>query len=277
MDKARGFDRDAFFRSRQKLAVGKQALHYVVMNPEVPERFHERRTALLAPGFMCGLSNMALLGYELTCHGYQVLTISHERPNRASEDIRAALEAYHEGKLTPAVYPVSLIPHSLGAINSVEALTRYADLPDAVHDMVHLAPAGYGGVTPSMAPISIAVELSHRPSSQSVRDAVIDALQYTRDSGTEMLGLIKRASRADVTEETRQLVTDGLPITALASRRDLLIHARPMTEGLVRAGVSHGYVGVGRAGHNAHLMFPGEVAEQVVATIDARYQQSSAA
>ena len=277
MDKARGFDRDTFLRSRQKLAVGKQAIQYAVMNPEMPERFHEHRTALLTPGFMCGLSNMALLGYELTRYGYQVVAISHENPNRAPEDIRAVLEAYYEGKLTPAIYPISLISHSLGAVNSVDALSRYSDLPDAVHDMLHLAPAGYGGVTPSMALASIVVELSHRPSSQAVRDAVADALRYTLDSGTDMLHLIKRASRSDVTDETRQLAQDGLPISALVSHRDLLIHARPLTEGLALAGTPHDYVGVGRAGHNAHLMFPGEVAAQVAEKIAASYDQPSAA
>lgn len=269
MGKAYGFDRQKFVDARQWLPVDKRAVEYVVMDPDVTQRYYERRTLILVPGFLCRLSNVALLGHELTRYGNRVIPTAHTRPDEhPSGDIKATVEAYYDGRFgVPGGRP-TLVVHSLAAINTAECLSAYPELVSMIDGVVELAPAGYGGVSPLSAPLSVATELLHRPSTPAIRNAVEDALQYMHTSGIEMLRLAKHASTANICEQTRQLIGNDLPVAALVAKRDRLIKYQPLTAGLGKAAVVYKDIQVAKAGHNAHLLFPEETAADVVAQIE---------
>lgn len=276
MEKAPGFDRQKFTRDKRRLQIGKRGVEYVVMNP--PEVLEQRHTVLLIPGFLCRLSNMALLGHELTRYGYQAIPIAHELPDEsASEDIRMMIEEYYAGRFGDPSGPLTLVEHSLAAINGVECLVDHPALIPMVHGVVQIAPAGYGGVSPFSAPCSVATELAHRPSSHDVRDAVVDALTYTYNCGRNMLQLANRASKTDISSWAQELASEGLMTTALIAEHDRLIAYKSLLKGLNRAGVPSTLLSVPHAGHNAHLLFPAKTAGDVVLQIRSSHEYPDAA
>ncbi|HPQ82365.1 MAG TPA: alpha/beta hydrolase [Candidatus Saccharimonas sp.] len=276
-DDASMLDRDDFTSKVRVLEVDDRAVRCVEMRPR-EQGHHEQKTVLLTPGFLCGLSNMALLGHELTRYGFEVIPLAHTKPGKDSaDDVRGVIEAFYAGKIGTPSNRLVLFAHSLGAINTKQCLTRYPELMDGIDGVVELAPAGYGGVTPSGALASVLSELSHRPDTQVARDAVKDAIRYTRASGWQIIGRAIEAKTINMVAATREIMVNNVPVSALVARNDKVIRRNGLTRGLGAAAVPYTYVSTAHAGHNPHLMFAEQTAQDVVAHILSLDMRNSAA
>lgn len=264
MSEASPFDRHDFLRRRQILKVGNHAVKFTV-TPSVCPEYVVPRTVFLVPGFMSGLSNMALLAHHLSLYGNQVVSMSYETPkDDNSEYVRRMLAAYLDGETRATVFDqLVLVGHSKAGIDITRAIHKDLLLQQTVSAMIHLAPAGYGGVHPEDAIRSIVTEMAYRPASADVRDMARDALSYIIGSGHRLIDQARYVQDTNITEEIEDLREAGIETRALTARYDYLIHHDALSTGLARAGVSQMVIPEVKAGHNFHLFFP-ELTAQII-------------
>lgn len=232
---------------------GKRRTEFTLREPE--EKMIER-TYLVAPGILAKRHTYNPLAKSLAQAGFTSVTMQHEYGSMmCAEDIRV-LAREMQWRLQQ---PVTIVGHSLGGIHAVEAAT---DMDDETALML-LQSAGFGGVQPLRAIESL---LTDRPGNMHLQHelkAVRDGLGYAIKSFRELPGLAHKAG-TEVGIKLSAELPDGMDKQAILFPNDRLINSRACGEGLSIAGFATRSLQVRRAGHNAPMYFPHEVADLLI-------------
>jgi pimeloyl-ACP methyl ester carboxylesterase len=229
---------------------------------------------LVVPGIMAKRSLYDPYAQAMAEKGMAVATMAHQgaSPLCSKEVSLVASELAQRYQR-----PVRLIAHSLGGIHATLAAH---DSPEDISGVLLQQPAGYGGVHPTHAVMS----LLDRPDNAHLRHeihAVYDGLDYFKSSRVDhLIRTVVMASRYEAINKGSELA-EHIKKSALLFPDDKLIHTEKCKNGLSRAGFAwldldltvwqqstggeHKYY---PAGHNAPMYYPEAVADATISIVD---------